>query len=84
LITVTRPSSSPKKTLLTSIVNPVTPAEAPGGAVDYGPNGNLASYGGWSYGYDADNRLISATGGGHIVTFVYDGLGAACNGRSMA
>jgi RHS repeat-associated protein len=38
-------------------------------------NFNLSGYDGWIYGYDADNRLISAAGGGHSAQFVYDGLG---------
>lgn len=41
----------------------------------YDTNFNLSWYEGWTYVYDADKRLISATGGGHIAQFVYDGVG---------
>lgn len=39
---------------------------------------NVTSYsawGGWSYTYDAENRLLSAGGGGHTASFIYDALG---------
>lgn len=38
-------------------------------------NLNLSSYNGWSYSYDAENRLISVSGNGHSASFVYDGVG---------
>lgn len=40
----------------------------------YDPNGNLTSDGSTTFGYDAENRLTSATGG-HTATLVYDPLG---------
>jgi len=41
----------------------------------YDGNFNLSGYNGWTYVYDADNRLISANASGHHAEFVYDGLG---------
>jgi RHS repeat-associated protein len=41
----------------------------------YDNNFNLTNFDGYIYTFDADNRTLSATGGGHTVTFVYDGLG---------
>ena len=39
-------------------------------------NGNLASYDGWNYTYDAMNRLLNVSGpGGVYANFYYDGLG---------
>ncbi|MGB5487375.1 MAG: RHS repeat-associated core domain-containing protein [Lysobacterales bacterium] len=32
-----------------------------GKPLNYDPNGNLTAFDGWSYGYDAHNRLVSAT-----------------------
>jgi len=47
-----------------------------GQATAYDGNFNLRIYDGWTYGYDADNRLISAIStAGHSAQFVYDGLG---------
>ena len=37
-------------------------------------NFNLTTYNGWTYSYDAENRLISA-GGGHSAQFAYDAVG---------
>jgi RHS repeat-associated protein len=39
----------------------------------YDANGNLKTYDGWTYTYDAQNRLTSANGNGHSATFCYDG-----------
>jgi hypothetical protein len=39
----------------------------------YDHNGNLISYKGWSYIYDAQNRLTSASDGAHTALFHYDG-----------
>ncbi|MCA7888658.1 RHS repeat-associated core domain-containing protein [Burkholderia contaminans] len=48
-------------------------AIAAGGSVGYDNNGNVASYGGWSYGYDLDNRLVSgSTGLFSTVSLAYD------------
>lgn len=41
--------------------------------LSYDNNGNLAAQSGWSYTYDAQNRLISATGSGATATMTYDG-----------
>jgi RHS repeat-associated protein len=35
---------------------------------------NLISYNGWTYSYDAENRLVSV-GGSHSATFAYDAVG---------
>lgn len=40
----------------------------------YDPRGNLVSDGNWNFGYDAENRLISASGGENI-GFTYDAIG---------
>ena len=50
-----------------TIVGSVTPR--------YDGNGNLAYDGSFSYGYDAENRLISATGSGLTATYAYDAQG---------
>jgi RHS repeat-associated protein len=39
----------------------------------YDGNGNLTSYKGWSFSYDAQNRLTSASNGAHTALFHYDG-----------
>jgi YD repeat-containing protein len=49
-------------------------ANANGGAAGSDLKGNLQSYNGWTYTYDAQNRLTSAVNGGTSVEFWYDGL----------
>jgi RHS repeat-associated protein len=49
----------------TGALSPTTPT--------YDANGNLKTYNGWTYTYDAQNRLTSANGNGHSATFRYDG-----------
>jgi RHS repeat-associated protein len=44
-------------------------------AVSWDNNFNLVGYNGWSYSYDAENRLISVSGNGHSASFVYDAVG---------
>jgi YD repeat-containing protein len=39
----------------------------------YDANGNLTNYKGWTYSYDAQNRLTSASNGTTTATFYYDG-----------
>jgi len=41
----------------------------------YDGNGNLAGDGFWSYGYDLDNRLKTATATGFSASLAYDGVG---------
>jgi len=41
----------------------------------YDGNGNLTSDGTFTYGYDAENRLISASGSGNTVSYAYDASG---------
>ncbi|MBU9146148.1 RHS repeat-associated core domain-containing protein [Burkholderia multivorans] len=49
---------------------------AAGGSVGYDNNGNVASYGGRSYGYDLDNRLVTgSTGLFSTVSLAYDAQG---------
>ncbi|TXI76793.1 MAG: hypothetical protein E6Q43_01870 [Dokdonella sp.] len=43
--------------------------------LSYDGNGNLAGDGVWSYGYDLDNRLKSATATGFAASLAYDGVG---------
>ncbi len=45
-----------------------------GTAVSYDANGNLWTYNGWTYLYDAQNRMTSASNGSTSETFKYDGL----------
>jgi len=48
------------------------------GSATYDASFNLFGYDGWTYLYDPEKRLTSATtttGGGHSALFVYDGLG---------
>ena len=41
----------------------------------YDANGNLTAYGTFTYGYDAENRLTSASGAGNTVSYAYDAQG---------
>ncbi len=41
----------------------------------YDPSGNLTNDGTWTFGYDYENRLISATNGTINVSYAYDALG---------
>lgn len=43
--------------------------------VSHDANGNLTSDLAWRYGYDAENRLVSAVGQGVAASYAYDGLG---------
>lgn len=43
--------------------------------LQYDNNFNLTSYNGWTYGYDAENRLSSASANGHSAQFLYDAVG---------
>jgi RHS repeat-associated protein len=40
--------------------------------LDYTPNGSLAGYNGWTYTYDAQNRLVRAQNAGITMEFAYD------------
>ncbi|WP_354084496.1 RHS repeat-associated core domain-containing protein [Bradyrhizobium sp. S3.3.6] len=44
-------------------------------APSYDANGNLTGDGTFTYGYDAENRLTSATSGGNTATYAYDSQG---------
>lgn len=44
-------------------------------SLDYDMAGNLSGDGVVGYGYDAENRLVSATQPGHTASYAYDGLG---------
>ncbi|MEX1221394.1 MAG: RHS repeat-associated core domain-containing protein [Idiomarina sp.] len=46
-----------------------------GKSITYDSNGNLKSYDGWSYNYNAHNRLISATKSGKNLALGYDASG---------
>lgn len=46
-----------------------------GQTLSYDTNLNLSGYQGLTYVYDAQNRMVSATGNGHNAQFAYDGLG---------
>src|SRR4051794_25468263 len=46
----------------------------PSASFTYGANGNLTSDGANTFVYDAENRLVS-TSGGHVATLAYDPLG---------
>jgi len=50
-----------------SAIGPVTPT--------YDANGNLTFDGTFTYGYDAENRLISASGAGNTASYAYDAQG---------
>jgi YD repeat-containing protein len=41
----------------------------------YDGNGNLTYDGTFTYGYDAENRLISASGAGNTASYIYDAKG---------
>ncbi|QID19401.1 RHS repeat protein [Nitrogeniibacter mangrovi] len=46
-----------------------------GSSIAYDPNGNLSGDGVWSYGYDLDNRLKSASKTGYTASLAYDAEG---------
>jgi RHS repeat-associated protein len=46
-----------------------------GASFAYDGNANLTSDGAFTYVYDTENRLLSATRGGHVNTYAYDALG---------
>jgi RHS repeat-associated protein len=48
----------------------------------YDSKGNLSSYSGWTFAYDAENHLISASNGSTTIAWFYDGLGR-CVTRSV-
>ena len=50
-------------------------ATVSGAARTYDKRGNLTSDGTWTYGYDAENRLISASKTGSTIAYAYDALG---------
>ena len=50
-------------------------ATVSGAARTYDKRGNLTSDGTWTYGYDAENRLISASKTGSAIAYAYDALG---------
>ena len=47
--------------------------EGPGGPPEYDANGNLMSYNGWTYTYDAQNRLRTARNNGTLIATYYYG-----------
>jgi len=47
-------------------------SSASGSALSYNTNGNLTAYKGWTYGYDAHNRLTTASKTGTSVALGYD------------
>ncbi len=51
-------------------------------APTYDGNGNLATYDGWTYEYDAMNRLTHAGKGTTHAYYWYDGLTGSAPGRS--
>lgn len=44
-------------------------------SITWDSNLNLNNYNAYTYGYDAENRLMSVSGNGHSAAFVYDGVG---------
>jgi RHS repeat-associated protein len=46
-----------------------------GQAQTYAPDGGLTSEGAWSYGYDQEDRLVTAEGPGVNATYTYDSFG---------
>jgi RHS repeat-associated protein len=50
-------------------------AKVNGTSFSYDGNGNLTSDGVWTYGYDTENRLVSASTTGTTVSYGYDALG---------
>ena len=67
--------------LLCDVETAPTAASCTGGNVGSDSAGRISSYNGWTYGYDADGRLVSAcksptcASGFDKVTFAYDGEG---------
>ena len=45
------------------------------GNFSYNLNGSTTSHDGWSYTYDAENRLLTAANGTNTISYVYDGDG---------
>jgi RHS repeat-associated protein len=51
------------------------PVDLPDQMLTYDNNFNVTGYNGWTYLYDFDSRLISATTSGHTAYFTYDAFG---------
>lgn len=67
------PSSASTTSYTANVLNQYTAV----GAVSptYDANANLTSDGTLTLGYDAENRLVSASGGGNTASYTYDGRG---------
>jgi len=65
------PTSSPAQ-YTPNALNQYTFAD---GSLSYDLNGNLTAYDGWTYSYDAHNRMKSAAGPGTSLTLAYDPTG---------
>jgi YD repeat-containing protein len=55
------------------MANPPPGEQAGSNSPGYDANGNLIAYKGWTYTYDAQNRLTSASNGTTSAEFYYDG-----------
>jgi RHS repeat-associated protein len=51
------------------------PSSAPDDTVEYGHDGNMLTYGGWTFTWNGENRLISATDGTTTISNAYDYMG---------
>ncbi|MBI2739224.1 MAG: RHS repeat-associated core domain-containing protein [Rhodospirillales bacterium] len=72
------PAPGPKVSYTANSLNQYTAIAIDGGATvnpTYDNNGNLTSDGSYSYAYDPENRLLTATLGGSTATYSYDAQG---------
>lgn len=72
------PMPAPKVSYTANPLNQYTAIAVDGGATvnpTYDNNGNLTSDGSYSYAYDPENRLLTATLGGSTATYAYDAQG---------
>jgi RHS repeat-associated protein len=70
IVTDACPDAPHRRLMAQTSSNTMAPAD---GSPTYDPNGNLTGYKDWTYTYDAQNRLISATNGTTTASFSYDG-----------
>ena len=76
---VTDSLNSAPRTTVNYTRNGLNQYTAVGGAhIGYGYNGNLSTYDGWTYSYNALSQLTSAVNGSTTAYFWYDGLGRIC------
>jgi RHS repeat-associated protein len=51
------------------------PSSAPDDTVEYGHDGNMLTYGGWTFVWNGENRLIAASNSSVVISNTYDHMG---------